>query len=65
MEFYDYFVVFITSITSIIVALIGKDYFHKREKKRYTDKSKEDLLEQIEKEEFSSYIEIVDQTYCS
>lgn len=51
MEFYDYFVVFITSITSIVVALIGKDYFRKREKKRYTDKSKEDLLEQIEKDE--------------
>lgn len=51
MEFYDYFVVFITSITSIVVALIGKDYFRKREKRRYTDKSKEDLLEQIEKDE--------------
>lgn len=51
MEFYDYFVVFITSITSIIVALIGKDYFRKREKKRDKDRSKEDLLEQIEKDE--------------
>ena len=51
MEFYDYFVVFITSITSIIVALIGKDYFRKREKRRDKDRSKEDLLEQIEKDE--------------
>lgn len=51
MEFYDYFVVFITSITSIIVALIGKDYFRKRERKRDKERSKEDLLEQIEKDE--------------
>jgi hypothetical protein len=51
MEFYDYFVVFVTSITSIVVALIGKDYFRKREKKRDKDRSKEDLLEQIEKDE--------------
>lgn len=51
MEFYDYFVVFVTSITSIVVALIGKDYFRKRERKRDKERSKEDLLEQIEKDE--------------
>jgi hypothetical protein len=51
MEFYDYFVIFMTSITSIIVALIGKDYFRKKEDKRRKDKSKEDLMEQIERDE--------------
>jgi hypothetical protein len=51
MEFYDYFVIFMTSITSIIVALIGKDYFRKKEDKKRKDKSKEDLMEQIERDE--------------
>ena len=51
MEFYDYFVIFMTSITSIIVALIGKDYFRKKEDKKKKDKSKEDLMEQIERDE--------------
>jgi GAF domain-containing protein len=51
MEFYDYFVLFMTSITSIIVALIGKDYFRKKEDKKKKDRSKEDLMEQIEKDE--------------
>ena len=40
-----------TSITSIVVALIGKDYFRKKEDKRRKDKSKEDLMEQIERDE--------------
>ena len=51
MEFYDYFVIFMTSITSIIVALIGKDYFRKKEDKKRKEKSKEDLMEQIERDE--------------
>jgi len=51
MEFYDYFVIFMTSITSIIVALIGKDYFRKKEDNKRKDKSKEDLMEQIERDE--------------
>jgi hypothetical protein len=40
-----------TSITSIIVALIGKDYFRKKEDKKRKEKSKEDLMEQIERDE--------------
>lgn len=51
MEFYNYFMIFMTSITSIVVALIGKDYFRKKEDKRRKDKSKEDLMEQIERDE--------------
>lgn len=51
MEFYNYFMIFMTSITSIVVALIGKDYFRKKEDKRKKDKSKEDLMEQIERDE--------------
>jgi hypothetical protein len=43
--------IFMTSITSIVVALIGKDYFRKKEDKRRKDKSKEDLMEQIERDE--------------
>jgi hypothetical protein len=51
MEFYNYFMIFMTSITSIVVALIGKDFFRKKEDKKRKDKSKEDLMEQIERDE--------------
>jgi hypothetical protein len=40
-----------TSITSIVVALIGKDFFRRKEDKKRKDKSKEDLMEQIERDE--------------
>ena len=51
MEFYNYFMIFMTSITSIVVALIGKDFFRRKEDKKRKDKSKEDLMEQIERDE--------------
>jgi hypothetical protein len=43
--------IFMTSITSIVVALIGKDFFRRKEDKKRKDKSKEDLMEQIERDE--------------